>query len=157
MKNSTFAIWCVCLMVALSCGKSEIPNNHSHKPTSNPTPLHLTPSVVYREIMKEEIKFADIVLRQAILETGWFTSYNCLVRNNLFGMKGGVKCSENPNGYKIYDNWIQSIRAYKRWQRHNYGDSDQNYYEFLKGIGYAESPNYIEKLKSINIVIVCKQ
>lgn len=111
---------------------------------------------VYQELMRNDVKFADIVLRQACLESGWFTSYNCLERNNLFGMKGGKKSPGNPNGYAIYDNWKYSVRAYKRWQRRMYGDSNENYYSFLERIGYAESSEYIDKLKKINIIIIKK-
>jgi flagellum-specific peptidoglycan hydrolase FlgJ len=69
-------------------------------------------------------------------------------------MKGGEVTESNPNGYAIYKNWKHSCRAYCRWQRHWYGDSTQDYYQFLSNIGYAESPTYIDKLKSIKLIIV---
>ena len=149
-----FGLWCIALGCALfaSCAKSEPIN---HKPTYSYTPDHLTPSVVYKEIMRHDIKFADIVLRQAILETGWFTSYNCLNRKNLFGMKGGQKDSTNVNGYAAYDHWTHSVRAYARWQRHHYPPYEgMDYYDFLEVVGYAESSEYVAKLKSIHIIIV---
>jgi len=96
---------------------------------------------VYSEIMKADIKFSEIVLRQAILETGHFTSYNCLERNNLFGMTGGVKDSNNIHGYKVFDHWTKSVHDYKEWQDRNYGDSDLEYYSFL------ESKSTISNLK----------
>jgi len=116
--------------------------------------FQLTLENVYAEIMANEIKFSEIVLRQVIIETGWLTSYNCLERHNLFGMKGGVTSSINENGYACYKNWMQSIEAYSSWQERNYGDSDLEYYSFLESIGYAESTEYISKLKSIKLIIV---
>lgn len=109
---------------------------------------------VYREIMRNDIKFSDIVLRQVILETGWFKSHNCLVRQNLVGMTGGIKNDSNEHGYAIYSNWMQSIKAYSKWQKQRLNDSVTNYFQFLRDWNYAESPDYERKLKSINLVIV---
>ena len=113
------------------------------------TYFDLTIENIYREILRNEIKFPEIVLAQVKLETGHLTSKNCLKRNNLFGMKGGEKTSDNLNGYRIYKHWFWSIRAYKKWQRHAYGDSDEDYYQFLERIGYAESEKYILKLRKL--------
>lgn len=137
--------------------------------TSNPSPkvnkidlvmdyesVRLNPQNVYQYLMDLDVKFADIVLRQMIIETGWFTSYNCTERNNLMGMKGAEKTPDNTNGYMTYKNWKYSCRAYLRWQRRMYGDSQENYYDFLQRVGYAESPNYIDKLKSIKLIIIKK-
>ena len=109
---------------------------------------------VFSEILKNEIRFSDIVLRQAILETGHFKSHNCLHRNNLFGMKGGENTPDNPEGYKIYDSWQESVTAYKEWQDKRWSDHYSDYYIFLESVCYAESPDYINKLKSIPLIIV---
>lgn len=111
----------------------------------------LTLDNVYTYLCLLDVAFPDIVTRQCILETGWLTSHNCKERNNLFGMKGGKVTEDNPNGYAIYPNWKQSCRAYLRWQRHRYS-GENDYYQFLVDIGYAQSPEYIEKLKSLNVV-----
>lgn len=150
-----YYIFCICLMIALAC-KPEPLTPTCNRIEFNPDleSVRLNPQNVYQYLMDIGVKYADIVLRQSFLETGWYTSHNCLERNNLFGMKGGKKTEDNPNGYATYENWHQSIRAYKTWQRHKYGDSDTNYYDFLEHSGYAESPTYIEKLKSFKIIIV---
>lgn len=157
MKTTTFAIWCISLMIALAC-KPENPQKSIHEIELkiDHSYYDLTPENVYRELMKHEVKFADIVLRQAILETGWFTSYNCLTRNNLFGMTGGKKTPDNVHGYMIYKDWTYSISGYKRWQRRHWSDIYPDYYTFLKSVGYAESPEYIDKLKKIKIIIIKK-
>ena len=114
----------------------------------------LTKENVYAEIMRCDVKFSDIVLRQALLETGHFTSKNCLVRQNLFGLKGGEKTEDNPNGYKIFNHWRESVQFYKRWQSERITEDCANYYEFLTQWKYAESPEYENKLKSIDTKII---
>lgn len=138
------------------------------KETNCPAPLHelsgrefksdvrseaLTLDNVYTYLCLLDVAFPDVVARQCILETGWLTSFNCLERNNLFGMKGGKVTEDNPNGYAIYPNWKASCRAYLRWQRHRYS-GENDYYQFLVDIGYAQSPEYIEKLKSIKVIFL---
>ena len=99
------------------------------------------------------IKHPDIVLKQAILETGWFQSYNCCGRKNLFGF-----WNSNKQEFFRYDSWKRSIDAYEKWQQKYYKGGD--YYEFLeclyvtnKGrcVRYASDPGYISKLQSIKI------
>lgn len=91
----------------------------------------------------------DIVTAQAVIETGHFKSYNCINRNNLFGMRHKSQISkDNPMGYFSYNNWKESVDHYKRniSVRHRIGET---YFNFLKRIGYAEDTSYIRKLKSI--------
>lgn len=156
MKNSTFAIWCACLMIALSCQPKEVKGTVNRVESHHPlAPKYvLNHDNVYREIMRNDIMFSDVVLRQAILETGYFTSYNCLERNNLFGMKGGEKTIDNIHGYSIYNNWMESVKAYKEWQAKRMSDSVTDYYQFLTDNNYAESAEYERKLKSIKLIIV---
>ena len=90
-------------------------------------------------IIKAGIQHPEIVLRQAIIETGNLNCKGCsLDNNNLFGFR--VK-----SGYKKYNNWHSSVYDYAQWQREHYGGGD--YYKFLERIGYAKDPNYINKLK----------
>jgi hypothetical protein len=99
----------------------------------------------FRKVLEPEI-----VLRQTALETGWYTSKNCVDRNNIFGMTGGKKTKTNPEGYKIYTSWRKGVIAYKEWQDRNYNPNYcGTYYDFLEHIGYATSPTYTDKLKQI--------
>jgi flagellum-specific peptidoglycan hydrolase FlgJ len=100
-----------------------------------------------------DIKYPTIVLTQSILETGWFKSYNSKERHNLFGFWDSRKQT-----YFVYSNWKESIRSYERWQKKWYTGGE--YYDFLECIykgsdgdckRYASDPNYISKLKTINI------
>mgnify|MGYP001179473552 CR=1 FL=1 len=106
----------------------------------------LTPKNVYWYLLRNDIRYAEIVFRQIIQETGHFTSTLCTDSNNLFGMTHKV-------GYTYYSTWKKSVMAYKRWQeRHiQQGRDLTDYYSFLNKIRYAEDPFYIYKLKAINV------
>lgn len=103
----------------------------------------LTLKNLYQEMVNQGIKHPDVVLRQAILETGWFKSYSCRKRNNLFGFW-------YKNKYIVFDSWKESVSYYKEWQDRHYKENI-NYYDFLVKRGYAEDPKYISKLKAIKI------
>lgn len=104
----------------------------------------LTLDNVLKEIIKQDIKYPLVVLRQIIWETGWLKCESCsLDYNNLCGM------GWNGNTYHKYNHWTESVQAYKVWQLKYYKEGD--YYEFLEDIGYAEDSNYINKLKSIDL------
>ncbi len=96
---------------------------------------------LYKEILKDSILYPDIILKQAKLETGNFTSNVFKTRNNLFGFRLG-------NGYLKFDNWKQSVEYMAKWQKRRY-NKGENYYSFLKRIGYATDSSYCDKLKSI--------
>lgn len=90
------------------------------------------------------VQHADIVLRQAILETGWFKCTKCsLSRNNIFGFW-------YKKQYIKFDNWKDCVAYYKRWQDRHYSGGD--YYVFLKKVGFATDPNYVKRLKSIKVI-----
>ena len=87
------------------------------------------------------VQHSEIVLRQAILETGWFKCTSCsLSKNNIFGFWYKKK-------YIQFDNWKDCVAYYKRWQDKHYKGGD--YYAFLKRVGFATDPSYIKRLKSI--------
>lgn len=90
-----------------------------------------------------DIEHKDIVLRQAILETGHFKCTGCSRdRNNIFGWYYKKK-------YLEFNHWKESVAYYSRWQKRHFKGG--NYYDFLVERGYATDPNYINKLKSINL------
>lgn len=80
--------------------KSERVKSNGHLP-------ELTIPNLYTEIKRNGILYPKVVLAQAILETGWFTSPLCRNRHNLFGLT-------NPRTGKYYefDHWSESVRAY---------------------------------------------
>lgn len=111
--------------------------------SSSPAP---SPDSVYAEIVRNGLQHPEIVLAQAILETGWFKCNGCsLNSNNLFGLYDS-RCKE----YFYYENWKESIKGYKRGIQYKYDPSKhKDYYHFLKDVGYASDPYYIDKVKKI--------
>ena len=97
---------------------------------------------VYRELLIQKVDFPEIVLKQAILETGNFKSYGCLTRNNLFGLR------KKDGDYMSFEHWTFSVAAYKMYIQ-KYSKPPEDYYQYLQDLGYAEDPNYITKLKQI--------
>ena len=99
----------------------------------------LTNSNLYREIVRNGILYPEIVLAQAILETGWFRSSLCRNRNNLFGLT-------NPRTGKYFEfgHWTESVRAYYTKVQYKYKGG--NYLLWLRKIGYAEDPNYVRSV-----------
>jgi hypothetical protein len=104
----------------------------------------LTAENVYIELVKHNVKEPEIVVKQSILETGWYKCNNCsLAKNNIFGFRKNKK-------YVEFDNWVEGIAYYKKWQDKNY-TKEGNYYKFLTNVGYATSTEYISKLKSVKL------
>lgn len=99
---------------------------------------------VYAYILASDIKQPEIVLKQAILETGWFTSKLLMKKNNLFAFRATKK-------YMRFDTWQESIDYYKRWQDDRYKNPKENYYSFLMRIKYARTLEYIKTLKRISL------
>lgn len=102
----------------------------------------LTIETLYNELKINKVQHPEIVLKQAILETGHFTSKVFRLNNNLFGFYNGKR-------YLSFNSWQQSVKYYKTWQDKRYKSGD--YYQFLSGLPYAEDCDYIDKLKQINI------
>ena len=99
-----------------------------------------TDQQVYDELKKYDVKYPQIVLAQAKLETGNYTSTLCKKHGNLFGLK-------RKGGYAKFNNWRESVKAYRDWVQYKYKGGD--YYVFLKKIGYASDPKYIIKVKEM--------
>lgn len=102
------------------------------------------------------IAFPNIVLAQAKLETGNFTSQVFKNNNNLFGMKRAYKRPSTvkhiSRGHGRYMHWKESVLDYalrQAYYRAHSMKSDEEYYQHLLDSGYASDPNYIQKLRSI--------
>lgn len=108
--------------------------------------LHCTPSYsqtsdqVRKELHRQQVPHANIVLAQARLETGNFTSNRCKRDHNLFGIKHNGR-------YARYRTWQDSVADYKKRISSRYKGG--NYYSFLKRIGYASDAKYNNKLQKI--------
>ena len=123
--------------------KNEEKGQKGNKRTSPKSELpELTIPNLYAEIIQNGIRHPKIVLAQAILETGWFTSPVCRNKHNLFGLT-------NPRTGKYFEfgHWTESVRAYYTKVQYRYKGG--NYLLWLKNIGYAEDPRYVRSLSRI--------
>lgn len=102
----------------------------------------LNDSTLYKELQKQGLHHPEIVLAQAKLETGNYSSALCVNSNNLFGLRKSKK------EYYAFDTWQESVVAYADFIQRKY-DPPEDYYQFLSRIGYAEDLNYINKVKEI--------
>lgn len=107
---------------------------------------------VYSVIKSLEIQFPEIVLAQAILESGNFKSKIAKNGHNIFGMKMPKKrktiASGVYKGYAKYCCWEESVYDYKLWQKSKKFRSKNEYLKYLAKV-YCKTPNYISKLKKI--------
>lgn len=116
-----------------------------------------TISNLRRAIDYLDIHTPDIVYRQAILETGEFTSELFLYGNNCFGMRL-ARVRETTaigiwNHHASYRHWYDSVVDYKLFQNwyESKGYELSEYLVFLEDVGYATDNRYINKLKSLVI------
>ena len=104
--------------------------------------IALNDDSLLEELQARNIAHPKIVLAQAKLETGNYTSKVCLTHNNLFGLR------KADGSYYKFNHWKESVQAYKDYVQYKY-QPPSNYYKFLEDIGYAEDKSYTDKLKKI--------
>jgi len=99
------------------------------------------------ELHLQGIKYPDIVLRQACLESGYFTSKIWREKNNPFGLYHTIDSTHGE--YILFNDWKSSVAYYKSWQDKRYKGGD--YYEFLEKVGYAKDTAYLDAVRSIDL------
>lgn len=117
---------------------------------------------LYKALLYLEVKQPEMITRQAILETGNFTSYLWVTYNNPFGMKhpkhrvtksyGAV----TNIGYAGYNHWSEAcvdMIYFQQWYSSRGWDLDNEYEYFLFNLPYAEDRSYIHKLINIQLSI----
>lgn len=107
------------------------------------------------ELLKDcNFKYPYIILAQAKLESGNFTSALFRSNNNMFGMKKPRKrattSSSEKNGYAYYRDWIDCVYDYGFYSCCNLSEvtNEDEYYKILSE-RYAEDTAYIVKLKNL--------
>lgn len=88
------------------------------------------------------VKYPRIVIAQALLETGYFTSRVCWECKNLFGLR-----RPSDGSYYEFERWEDSVKAYRDYVQYKYKGGD--YFQFLNRIGYAEDKYYVLKVRQI--------
>lgn len=104
--------------------------------------MELNITNLFATLERYGVKFPKIVVAQALLETGYFTSKVCLQNNNLFGLR-----RPSDGRYYSFDSWRESVKAYRDYVQYKYKGG--NYFDFLNRIGYAEDNEYINKIGKI--------
>ena len=99
------------------------------------------------------VKNSDVVIRQAIVESGWGKSYIFKYNKNLFGMRHPKTRATTSQGsrhsYAVYKTWTDSVKDYLLWQNLKYKGGD--YYAFLVKSHYCTNQSYISLLKRIKV------
>lgn len=106
----------------------------------------------YNYIKSIGIKYPDVVLAQAILESGYFTAPEAKKRNNYLGMMHSNRgYSKSVYGRQAsYNSWQESLHDYKEWQ-YKYAwhlTSQEEYILYLQKV-YATDMYYKRKITSI--------
>jgi len=118
-----------------------------------------SPENLYRYLILINADHKEIIMKQAILETGYFKSRLFKQNCNLFGMKMPKRRTTTAigsnHGFAAYYHWTRSVDDYivlqQSWKiklLKFYNDG----YEVLILAKYAENPKYIEILKHIKIL-----
>lgn len=97
--------------------------------------------LIWALILRAAIPGADVVYKQALLESAGFTSRLCLQQYNLFGLKKGEH-------YASFCDYSECVNYYATHVSVRYRGG--SYYHFLHRIGYAADRRYIAKLHKIN-------
>lgn len=105
-------------------------------------------------ILELNIKYPHIVMAQAEIETGHFTSKIFKENHNLFGMKVATKRPTTnkgeENGHAFYDNWKESVVDYAFYSAQYLSDikSEKAYLQYLSQ-SYAQDTTYVNKILKI--------
>lgn len=113
----------------------------SIKGKPNKQVVALNDANLMKELIRQKVKHPEIVLAQAKLETGFYTSDVCRKNNNLFGLR-------HKNGYYKFKTWQQSVTAYRDYVQYKW-DGKTDYLVWLDRIGYASAPDYTELVQSL--------
>ena len=122
------------------------------KTTEHKTNIQFTQDSLIQFLEDLNIKYPHIVLAQAQLETGNFTSGIFRENWNCFGMKEAKQrvttAKGTRRGHAHYETWKESILDYGYYACRYLGNikSESSYYAYL-GKNYAEDSTYVQKLK----------
>lgn len=114
-----------------------VTNDYLIKVQSQNVAKPLTLWHVEQELIKQNVKHINIVMKQIKLETGHLKYVKDF---NLFGFT-------TKKGLMKFKSLEEAVTYKKQWQDKYYRGG--NYYFFLRKIGYAQDSNYIRKLKQI--------
>lgn len=115
-------------------------------------PEQINDSILYVFLKNNNAWYPEILLKQAKLESGNYTSSVYKNTNNLYGMKKvGSRQTTQLNttykGYGCYTNWCESVLDRMLWDVNRFNNIKPTEEEYLEAMNiYAEAENYIELL-----------
>lgn len=110
-------------------------------------------SVLYDFLVQNGAWYPDILLKQAKIESGNYTSNVFQKSNNMYGMKkvgirNTTQLQDTYCGYGCYTNWCLSALDRILWDIFYFNDIKPTEEDYMKAMEkYAETPNYTELLK----------
>lgn len=128
--------------------------NEPNEPVKEEVVEVFSPEALQNCIDSLGLKFPEIVMAQARLETGHFKSFIFRENNNLFGMRYPRKRPSanigKKHGYSLYKDWKQSVLDYSLYQSTylSHIKTQEEYLSYLKK-HYAQDPKYLDKVKSL--------
>lgn len=148
------------VLLKLSCSEQyDILNLNDYEPNMmvinvNDTIHDFTEDKLVDMLISLNVKFPHIVLAQARLESGNYTSKVFKENNNLFGMKEARVRINTAVGtqynHACYEHWRESVYDYAFYQStYLYRlKTEKEYFTYLDQ-SYAEAPNYVSTLKNM--------
>jgi len=105
-------------------------------------------------LMDCNVKYPHIVLAQAKLESGHFTSKIFKQNHNMFGMRKAhqriTSAQDEKDTYAFYRDWMDCVYDYAMYQSSVMCSvSNENEYFAKLSTRYAEDPMYVTRLKAI--------
>ena len=115
-------------------------------------PEQINDSILYVFLKDNNAWYPEILLKQAKIESGNYTSNVYMNANNLYGMKKVGKrqttqLNNTYNGYGCYTNWCESVLDRMLWDIFYFKNIKPSKEEYIKAMNiYAEAENYAELL-----------
>lgn len=124
-------------------------------PESNAQNKFSTDSLIIY-MKKVGVKHLVIALKQAKLETGYFTSDRFINDCNLFGMQKArnrkTTAIGQRDGYAVYESWKRSVVDYYLWQNDFYTlTGKEDYKKILKRRKYNLNKNYMKTVLAVPV------
>jgi uncharacterized FlgJ-related protein len=160
-KNYTYFTLCLSAIIAISYSVGRFNQVNHLNPYEREFIIYLDQKYFSEEqlinlLKSKNVNKPHIVLAQAKLETANFTSSIFKQNNNLFGMKQAQRRPTTSLGTKrehaYYKNWESSVEDYAYYQAYqglSKVNRDEEYYNLLSQMGYAEDEEYILKVKAL--------
>ena len=127
---------------------NDIYSQYSKDSLNNP----ISEKILYKHLLLMRAPHPEIILAQAVEESGHFTNELYKFNHNFTSMKDSqsriTTTGRGKGKFKMYKDWQECVTDYIFWQFTFNTDkmTDQEYLQFI-GKVYAEDTNYLSKIK----------